>query len=52
MSLNKKIAKNKTKHLLVQNELKKLKVLDLSYFFDNSHFEENGKIISTTKQVF
>ena len=31
-SLNRKITSNKTKHLLVENELKKLKTFDLSYF--------------------
>ena len=30
---NRKIAKNKSKHLLVENELNKLKTFDLSYFF-------------------
>ena len=41
-SLNKKITKNKTKHLLVENELKKLKTFDASYFIGKSHFEEDG----------
>ena len=36
-SLNRKITKNKTDHLRVQNELKKLKTFDSSYF--------HGKII-------
>ena len=31
-SLNRKITSNKTRHLLVENELKKLKTFDLSYF--------------------
>ena len=31
-NLNRKITKNKTGHLLVQNELKKIKTFDLSYF--------------------
>ena len=31
-SLNRKITSNKTKHLLIENELNKLKVFDLSYF--------------------
>ena len=30
-SLNRKITSNKTKHLLVENELKKLKTFNLSY---------------------
>ena len=41
VSLNRKITKNKTKHLLVQNKLKKLKTLDLNYFIGKSHFEED-----------
>ena len=41
-SLNRKITKNKTDHLLVQNELKKLKIFDLGYFIGKSHFEEDG----------
>ena len=31
-SLNRKITSNETKHLLVENELKKLKAFDLRYF--------------------
>ena len=42
LSLNKKINQNKTKHLLVENELNKLKTFDSSYFIGNSHFEEDG----------
>ena len=42
LSLSKKIAKNKSKHLLVENELKKLKTFDLSYFVGKSYFEEDG----------
>ena len=41
-SLNRKITSNKTKHLLVKNELKKLKTIVSSYFLDKSHSEENG----------
>ena len=41
-NLNRKIAKNKSKHSLVENELKKLKAFDLSYFIGKSHFEEDG----------
>ena len=39
-SLNRKITSNKSKHLLVENELKKLKTFDSSYFRGKSHFEE------------
>ena len=41
-SLNKKITSNKSKPLLVENELKKLKTFDLGYFFGKSYFEEDG----------
>ena len=41
-SLNKKFTANITKHLLVENELKKLKTFYSSYFIDKSHFEEDG----------
>ena len=41
-SLNKKITQNKTKHLLVENELNKLKTFDSGYFIGKSHFEEDG----------
>ena len=40
--LNRKITQNKTKHLLVENELNKLKTFNLGYFIGKSHFEENG----------
>ena len=40
-SLNRKVTSNKTKHVLVENELKKLKALDLSYFIGKSHFKED-----------
>ena len=41
-SLNRKITQNKTKHLLVENKLNKLKTFDSSYFIGKSHFEEDG----------
>ena len=41
-SLNRKITQNKTKHLLVENELNKLKTFDSGYFIGKSHFEEDG----------
>ena len=40
--LNRKITANKSKHLLVENELKKLKAFDSGYFIAKSHFEEDG----------
>ena len=41
-NLNRRITANKTKHLLVENELKKLKTFDSSYFIGKSYFEEDG----------
>ena len=41
-SLNNKITTNKSKNLLVENELKKLKTFESSYFIGKSHFEEDG----------
>ena len=41
-SLHKRVTTNKTKHLLAENELKKLKTFDLSYFIGKNHFEEDG----------
>ena len=41
-NLNRKITKNKTDHVLVQNELKKLKTFDLSYFRGKNYFDEDG----------
>ena len=42
ISLNKKINSNKTKHLLVENKLKKLKAFDSIYFRCKIHFEEDS----------
>ena len=41
-SLHRKITSNKSKHLLVENELKKLKTFDSNYFIGKSHFEEDS----------
>ena len=41
-SLNKKITQNKTKHLLVEDELNKLKMFDSSYFIGKIRFDEDG----------
>ena len=60
-----KIAANRTKNESIEDELKKLKTLDLSYFICKSHFEEDGtknylvfqpinryfKIIADTKYI-
>ena len=42
LGLNKKITQDKTKHLLVDYELNKLKTFDSSYFIGKSRFEEDG----------
>ena len=39
-SLNGKVTSNKTKPLLVENELKKLKIFDSKYFRGNIYFEK------------
>ena len=41
-SLNRKITKNKSKHLLAEIELNKLKTFDSSYFIGKSRFDEDG----------
>ena len=41
-SLNREITENKTKHMIVKNELKKLKTFDSSYFRGKNYFEEDG----------
>ena len=40
--LSKRITSNKSKHLLVQNELKKLQTFESSYFKGKNYFEEDG----------
>ena len=40
--LNKKMNSNKTKHLLVEHKLTKLKSFDLGYFIGKSHFDGDG----------
>ena len=40
LNLNKKINSNKRKHLLVENELKKLETFDSVYIHGKSHFED------------
>ena len=42
LSFNKKITQNKTKKLLVESELNKLKTFDSGYFIGKCHFEEDG----------
>ena len=40
-SLKRKITKNKTDHLILKNELNKLKTFDSGYFIGKNHFEED-----------
>ena len=40
--LNRKIASNKTKDISIENELKKIKTFDLSYFRGKNYFDEDG----------
>ena len=42
INLNRKITWKKTKHLLVENQLKKLETFDSIYFQGKSHFEDDG----------
>ena len=42
LSINNKIAENKTKNESIENGFKKLKTFDLDYFIGKSHFEEDG----------
>ena len=41
-SLNRKIVLNKTRHLFIEKELKKLKTFDWGYFMGKSYFDEDG----------
>ena len=41
-SFGSKIAENETKNKSIENEFKKLKTVDLSYFIDKNYFEEDG----------
>ena len=40
INLNRKITSNRTKYLLVENQLRKLETQN--YFFGKSHFEDDG----------
>ena len=42
ISLNKEIVSNKTKDISIENEFKKLKTFDLSYFRGENYFDEGG----------
>ena len=51
-SLNKKITSNKSKHLLVENELKKLKTFHSSYFKGKDNFEEDYVVFKPMYKYF
>ena len=42
INLIENLLQNKTKHLLVQNQLKKLERFDSIYFLEKSHFKDDG----------
>ena len=42
ISLNRRIVWNKTEDITIENELKKLKAFDLSYFRGKNHLDEDG----------
>ena len=50
-NLNKKITSNKSKHLLVENELKKLKTFDSPYF-KGKHFAEDYLVFKPMYKYF
>ena len=41
ITLLRKITLNKTRHLLIENELKNLKIFDLSYIIGKSYFDDD-----------
>ena len=41
-SISDRATKNKTKYLLVENEVKRTQKIDTTYFRGTSHFEEDG----------
>ena len=40
--ISKRITSNKSRHLLVETELRKLQIFDAGYFRGKNHFEEDG----------
>ena len=54
ISLNKKIHSNKTKHVIVENELKKLQTFDSSYFWGKSKIRVkfNGSCLKQDKVTY
>ena len=56
INLNRKINSNKTKHLIVENELKNLETFESIYFRGKSQFEDDGTrnclVFQTTQKYF
>ena len=44
-AISDKVTKNKSRHLLVENELNKLKTFDAAYFRGKNYFEDRGTLI-------
>ena len=51
-NLSRRITSNKSKHLLVENELKKLKTFDSSYLIGKDYLEENYLIFKPMNKYF
>ena len=55
-SLNRKVTKNKTDHLIVKNELNQSKTFESGHFIGKSHFEEGGVqnylVFQPLKEIF
>ena len=56
INLNKRVNWNKIKHILFENELKKLQTFDSIYFRGENHFEDDGTqnclVFQTTQRYF
>ena len=52
MQCSKRITSNKSKRLLVENELRKRKTFDPSYFKDKDNFEESYLVFKTMHKYF
>ena len=51
-NISRRITSNKSKHLLVENELKTLKAFDLSYFRGKDYLEENYLLFKPMNKYF
>ena len=50
--ISERVTSNKSKHLLVENELKKLKKIDSGYFRGKDYLEENYLIFKPMNKYF